>query len=191
MAEHTQVQLTFKDEVIDIDEAIAPLLQEVWAAFGMCRLNSCHDNPHGWIWLHFDSSVRASDFLQAVLRTSWEDRPDGLEPISCRVLGAYPWEAPFTDRDDWEVFQEGRAWRYDTHPCVLIEDESCGPLVILPIGLRFPATNYERVLRCMQQFNGTVPEPANDQLELVLGGNASEGRKSASAEQGTERTPQV
>src|SRR5579875_1626312 len=181
--EHPQIEVAFRDETVKLDEAIAPLLRELWAAFGLCTLNSCQNNPHGWIWLHFDSSVSASDFLQAVLRTCWFDRPLAIEAMARRILGAYPWDAPFSDRDDWEAFQEGRAWRYDTHPYVFTDESRPGrPLVIMPVSVRFPAFDYERVLSCMQEFNGTAPEAGGEQLELI-------GRAPSETEARSNNTP--
>jgi hypothetical protein len=71
MIEHKQVTILdpTSNEMIEVDEGLAPLLKEIWD-FGIRTCNSCQENKPGTMWIEFLTSedVEALILLTALKR---------------------------------------------------------------------------------------------------------------------------
>lgn len=56
----------------DVDEAIAPLILEMWKA-GVYTYQSCQGNPEGWVWIQFADQCDLEKFLSLVGRHAAAD----------------------------------------------------------------------------------------------------------------------
>ena len=140
LIEHRQAAILdpASNQVIEVDEGIAPLLQAIWNS-GITTCNSCQENKPGIIWIEFQAPGDAEAFLTRVI--------SGLDPVNS------------PDAGDWlysRIIGANGGWHYTAHPhdareyideekgtMELNSSESCG--IALSISIRFPVGDYERV----------------------------------------------
>jgi hypothetical protein len=141
MIEHKQIAVLdpTSDNMIEVDEGIAPLLKAIWNS-GITTCNSCQENKPGIIWIEFLWSDDAEAFLTRVT--------SGLDPINS------------PEEDNWlysRIIGQKGGWQYNAHPhdfreyvdedtrtVELNTSEPCG--IALSISIRFPVGDYERLL---------------------------------------------
>ena len=63
---HKMIPVSAGGQSADIDEPIAPLVEEVWKA-GVRTLHSCQDNPTGYVWIETESAADATRFVDIAL----------------------------------------------------------------------------------------------------------------------------
>jgi hypothetical protein len=141
MIEHKQVTILdpTSNEMIEVDEGLAPLLKEIWD-FGIRTCNSCQENKPGTMWIEFLTSEDVEAFLTRIISSL--DLANSSEADNClysRMVG------------------ENCGWQYNAHPhdfreyidaekgtIELNPSEPCG--IALSISIRFPVGDYERLL---------------------------------------------
>lgn len=121
------------------DEELAELLA-LMNKSGVATFLSCQDNNGGRgqvrrIWVEIDA-FDLDEFLRIL------DRPGevaDLESLSHRM-------APEYLPDDWEAFEEDRAWHYDTNV-----NRIEGALMPPGISIRFPYTDLPEIVRRLRE----------------------------------------
>ena len=76
MPKHKTVHVKVGLFEAEIDEEIAPLIEEIWKA-GMGTTNSCQENQPDVAWIEFYSSIDAAEFLD-VVAGEYSDEFDSL-----------------------------------------------------------------------------------------------------------------
>ena len=147
---HKMVRVQVGSREADIDEEIAPLIEEIWRA-DLGTVNSCQDNPPGIVWIEFEIAFQAAEFLDIVAGPYSEEFDSLYNRI--RLM----WE-----RTTGPV--EG-AWQYDIRPsdmsvdmCVVddeyIEEKPTGPPeFVFEVSIRFPRSDLPILLERLRAFN--------------------------------------
>lgn len=170
MFDHKQAKVFFPEyqELIEVDEGIAPLLSNIWDA-GMITCNSCEENEPGIMWIEFFSMKDVEKFLL----------------IQIDALGNRIHRHP--DFNDWFCYRilgyEGsnlRPWRYDAHPNIypvtpnqksIYSKTASGRRIELSISVRFPREDYPVVLDLIENYlakgSGKFEELSDDQWNYV------------------------
>jgi hypothetical protein len=153
---HKTVKVQVGDREADIDEQIAPLIEEVWKA-GIETVGSCQESRPGINCVGFATAADAEKFLDIV--TEYEEN---INSMYNRI----------TDR--WWSEEEERLtplWEYDVYPDDLgvtrtfigdnvIDDSHDGvPNFLFSVTIRFPRTDYPVLLRRMVRHNRARREP--------------------------------
>jgi len=146
---HRTVKVQVGEMQADIDEEIAPLIRELWEA-GIETLNSCQDNPSGFVWVQFATTTDAAAFLDIVAQ--YDDEPDGLY-------------ARITGRCDC-LDDSPPPWQYHAHPedyCLVegyTDDDGeveywheGDPEFFFWMSVRFPRSDYPTVLARLVRYN--------------------------------------
>ena len=141
MIKHKQTAILdpISNEMIEVDEGVAPLLKAVWD-FGIRTCNSCQENKPGIIWIEFPTSEDVEAFLTHVI--------SGIDLANS------------SEADNWlysRIIGENGGWQYNAHPhdfreyinevrgtVELKTSEPCG--ITISISIRFPVGDYERLL---------------------------------------------
>jgi hypothetical protein len=146
--EHKQITVQVGEREAEIDEAIAPLIRELWKADIETR-HSCQESLPGITWISFATAYDAEKFLDIV--AEYDEDPHSLYG---RITGR--WHCP------------GRVapiWEYDAyaHDCNLVEEpineneveewHEGAPAFVFSIAVRFPRSDYPEVLAKMVQHN--------------------------------------
>jgi hypothetical protein len=148
---HPQVVVKVGDREAEIDQGIAPLIEEIWKAdIDTCL--SCQENFPGIMWIDFTSVHDAQRFLNIVARFE-----EGRSSLYNRIVQY--WSAP--DEKTEELF-----WEYDALPMDWNLDESFDddantvamshpgrPFIRFSLSVRFPQCDYPVVLKRMQRYN--------------------------------------
>lgn len=136
----------------DVDIAIAPLIRELWRA-GLWTQLSCEDNDGrggggGYVWVQF---VHASA-LEQFLRILFPVRDDEIESLYNRAIGGI-------EPDDWQAFNDERAWRYRAHPTDRNEagHTTKAADIWLTADVWFPRTDLDDVIELMLRHNTDRP----------------------------------
>lgn len=140
LIEHKQTAILnpASNHVVEVDEGIAPLIQDLWS-LGIVTCNSCQENKPGIVWIEFHTAEDVEAFLMRIV--------SGLDPVN----------SPQADK--WlysRVMGASGGWQYTAHPHDAREyiDEENGTLELnssescaieLSISIRFPIGDYERL----------------------------------------------
>ena len=150
MPEHKTVHVKVGDFEADIDEELAPLIEEIWK-MDFPTVNSCQENQPGVAWIEFFSSVDAAEFLD-VVAGEYSDESDSLYN---RIRGEW---------DGTSGPVQGK-WKFDIHPVDMsirqwyvdegcIDEEPTGaPEFLFHVSIRFPRTDIDVLLQRMREFN--------------------------------------
>lgn len=140
LEEHKQVQVRVGGWEEDIDEVIAPLIEELWIA-GIETTLSCQQDGYGLVWVAFPDADNALTFLNIVARLEGEED----KALYGRVTDYLP-----------------NAWRYDLHVDDLGEYlgpdgqtlEHTGDVdIVFSVSIRFPAFDLPTVLDRLREHN--------------------------------------
>jgi hypothetical protein len=146
-ATHKQVLVRVGDRQDEVDAGIAPLIAELWRA-GIGTWMSCEDNDgmggSGKVWIVFDTPDDAAAFLNIV--------------ASSPNLNAQSLYSRINDR----LSATRKCWEYEAYLHDLeLEDVVGGdeyhngePCFDFSISIRFPHSDYARVLARMRKHNG-------------------------------------
>lgn len=140
MLGHETVRLPDPDgAMIEVDKGIAELLSALWA-HDIMTLNSCQENEPGIIWIEFQTTDDAAEFLQLAVPS----RKGGRRGLYSRAY-QYGW---------------GHDWRYDIHLLDLAERTNAAtdeikydgpPEYHFSISVRFPVADYPLILKNIGQ----------------------------------------
>ncbi len=170
MFDHKQAKVFCPEcqELIEVDEGIAPLLSIIWDA-GMITCNSCEENEPGIMWIEFFSMMDVEKFLL----------------IQIDALGNRIHKHP--DFNDWFCYRilgyEGndlRPWRFDAHPNIypvtpnqksIYSRSSSNRRIELSVSVRFPREDYQIVLDLIKYYlarnSCTFEELSDDQWNYI------------------------
>jgi hypothetical protein len=143
---HRTVPVEHAGLAAEIDTAIAPLVLEVWRA-GLRTVNSCQDNPRGYVWLEFESLGDATRFLDLAV----EPAGVGSEGVTDLYHRAFR-EGPGAF---WPLSR--RLWLYKVLPRNIGQAGTVQADFLLSV--RFPQTDLPALLDRLRAHNGT---PAAD-----------------------------
>lgn len=147
---HKMVRVQVGSFEDDIDEEIAPLIEEIWKA-DIRTINSCQENRPGIVWIEFPTVYGAADFLNIA-----------AGPFSHELDGLYNRISLAWERDPGPV--EG-AWKYDLHPFDMavgvcdvddgsVEEKPTGPPeFVFGVSIRFPRSDLPILLKRLRAFN--------------------------------------
>lgn len=159
MPEHRQVLLRAGHQTAEVDEGIAPLIEQVWLADIETTL-SCEENKPGIAWIDFESPQDARRFLNIVAR--FERKSDSLYHRVLRCDG-YPFPAWTYDIHPWDVSligdddREAHLGRSDFH---------------FSVSIRFPRSDIPVLLDLLKTYN------ARRSATSMSGTNDSQAEKS-------------
>ena len=141
---HKQVRVKEGYFEADIDEELAPLIQELWKA-DLATVLSCQENLPGIVWIEFLITTDLAEFLSIVA----EYEPE-CESLYHRILGHTDvegcWEYDFFPADF--ALHEGRDGITDWH--------EGAPDFYFNASVRFPRTDLPMLLDRMMQHNAFV-----------------------------------
>lgn len=145
---HKQIRVCIGDREADIDEGIAPLIEELWKA-DIETFNSCQENKPGIIWIQFASPEDASRSLDIVAQYE-----DGVDTLYNRARIAW---APFDDKDmtapfwEYAILPEDMAMveEYDENEDLIEESHMGKPCFTFSVSIRFPVADYAVILERM------------------------------------------
>lgn len=103
MTTHKQTTVTVGNMKADIDEGIAPLIEQIWKA-DIYTVNSCEENRPDIIWIEFLTPDDASWFLNIVAQYDKD-----IDSLYNRARNGW---LPCDDNDMPHPF-----WEYALHPC--------------------------------------------------------------------------
>jgi hypothetical protein len=138
---HRTVPIEHDGVAAEIDMAIAPLVLEVWRA-GLRTVNSCQDNPSGFVWLEFESLGDATRFLDIAVQPAGAV-PDDLHDLYHRAFREGP--GAF-----WPLSR--RLWLYKVLPRNTGQPDLVQADFLLSV--RFPQTDLPAVLERLRAHNG-------------------------------------
>jgi hypothetical protein len=153
---HKTVRVRVGEWSANIDEAIAPLIEEIWKA-DIATTNSCEENRPGIVWIEFLSADDAASFLNVV--AEYEEEIDSLynrmhhgwDSKSGRVSAPF-WEYDIHPQDfalQWEV---------DEDDCVDEWHEGTADF-FFSVSIRFPSSDVPTLLQRLRRYNGAEREP--------------------------------
>jgi hypothetical protein len=186
---HRQVPVQVGRWQADVDEGIAPLIEEIWRA-GIETVMSCQQNTFGRIWLCFLHACEAEKFLDVVARYQ-----DGEDELYWRInphwdnRGPLPqWEYSVNVEDlalvnvgDEDVIE----YAYDPPPAFLFS-----------VSVRFPPQDLPVILERLREHNaqaaGENGQPAgqNGQAAGEASGPAGKGTGASGTAGGSEMGPE-
>ncbi len=146
---HKTVRVQVGSFEADIDEEIAPLIEEIWRA-DLYTINSCQENRPGIMWIQFMSADEAAAFLDIVAGSySYE-----LDSLYNRIRLMW-------DTDTGPV--EG-SWEYAISPFDIavddrivdeyIDEEPTGPpQFVFNVSIRFPRSDVPILVQRLRAFN--------------------------------------
>ncbi len=146
MFDHEKIFLQHPRHVqpVAVDRDIAPLIQTLWR-LGINTDDSCQSMGPGHVWIQFSSAHDAEKFLSMVAGIRDCEGPEAADGLYFRMLST-----------------EG-GWEYEVAPwdtnLLLDPDEKGGefagpPEMVLPVGVKFPMTDYFRVLHLLRTTHG-------------------------------------
>jgi hypothetical protein len=145
---HEAVRVVWGDQSADIDEAIAPLILEIWKA-GIRTANSCEDNvPRGFVWIQFPTTQDAERFLNII--GEYEDE----EPAPSRyrrVLAEAEWPGEWryaVGLEDWAVDCE-----VDEENWIVEKRTRDRPMFCFWVSIRFPRSDIRWVTQRITDHN--------------------------------------
>lgn len=149
----------------NIDEGIAPLILELWKA-SLLTFNSCEENQPGIMWIEFADVATAETFLDIV--AEYDPSPDSLYS---RIR--FGWTQ--RQKDDvpgtwlYDVGLEDLAIEYMEIDENTMDERSTGPCsFIFSLSVRFPQTDYPRLLERMKAYNKGLLEEPNELSDSEL-----------------------
>jgi transcriptional regulator with XRE-family HTH domain len=139
LEEHKEVPVKVLDREADIDEAIAPLIEQIWLA-GINTVMSCQQSIGGKIWVEFDTCEDLVEFLNIVMGWPTEDREDRLFG---RINPELEADGPYPE------------WSYELNLADLAIDDGryAGPDLACFVSVRFPPQDYPTILERMKNYN--------------------------------------
>ena len=145
---HKTVVLRYESEDVEIDEELAPLIQEIWKA-DIATYMSCQETDRGIAWIEFDSMHDFLGFLNIV--TKFEAGADTLyNRINLQLTG--------------EI--SSPTWEYQVNLLDIDEEgRKAGGVVdfFASIGVYFPHEDLPVILQRLQAHNQT-PKQLNPNL---------------------------
>jgi hypothetical protein len=100
---HPQTTLRRRDEDIEVDEALAPFLELLWA-HNIETMMSCQDNPEGSdrVWINFSSTADAELFLRLAVPHP-KEMPFSPDSLYNRVyVHWFPEEWPRSNKQEFD-----------------------------------------------------------------------------------------
>jgi hypothetical protein len=160
---HHMVRVRVGEWEADIDEEIAPLIEEIWKA-DIDTANSCQENKPGIVWIEFLSADDAASFLNIV--AEYEEEIDSLynrirhgwDSISGRLSAPF-WEYTIHPQD-FALQQE-----VDEEDCVDEWHEGIADF-FFSVSIRFPRSDVPTLLERLRRYNGATREPVESQAAL-------------------------
>jgi hypothetical protein len=132
---HKQVRVQVGNWCADVDEGIAPLIEQIWLA-NIDTALSCQENQPGIVWIFFPSPTDARRFLSIVALYDWD-----ADSIYQRVLGT----------DDHSIPD----WSFDLVVDDLLDDQY--PLRrrrwSFSVSIRFPITDIPLLMARLKEHN--------------------------------------
>lgn len=150
---HKTVVLRYEDEDIEIDEALVPLIQEIWKA-DIATMMSCQETESGIAWIKFDSMDDFLRFLNIVAK--YQEGANTLyNRINYQLTGDISkplWEYNITLHDIESAAEERR---------------QVGGIVDfdVTVGLYFPREDMSIIFERIQAHNQVSPSVAGSILE--------------------------
>lgn len=142
-SKHTTVIVQVADSKAEIDEALAPLIQELWRA-GITTTMSCQELEPEVAWIEFPSIEELFRFLNVTTRYE-----PGVDTLYNRILDQLtgPMSAP--------------TWEYQLHLMDIFEGQeeqivdglACFDAMV---SVYFPTTDIPVVLQRLQAFNNAA-----------------------------------
>ena len=137
---HKTVLLHYQNEDVEIDEVLAPLIQEIWKA-DIVTMMSCQETESGIAWIEFDSMDDLLKFLNIV--SEYEEGVDTLyNRINHQLTGditkpIWHYQVNLQDLDEYEP------------------DREDGGLVdfLATVGIYFPHEDLPIIFERIQAFN--------------------------------------
>lgn len=124
--------------MIEVDEGIAPLLQDIWN-HGIVTCNSCQENRPGMMWIEFLGPEDAEAFLTRIA--------SGLDPIGSPQAGNWLYSRIKSGDGGWQYAahpHDAREYIDEEHGTIeLNSSHAC--LITLSISIRIPVGDYERL----------------------------------------------
>lgn len=146
-ADHRLVRMRHRGREIDVDEEMAPLIQELWRA-GIETVACCQEGEDGLAWIEFRQAGDAERFLNAV--AVYED---GNASLYRRLS----WLA-FTPDEEGGARLHPKSWRYWVRPVdETLQTEgpaSNRPAFVLSLSVLFPREDLPILLGRMRGRNG-------------------------------------
>jgi hypothetical protein len=154
---HKQVHVSVGYMEEDIDEGIAPLIEQLWMA-GISTDNSCEENQPGIIWIEFSTTRDAARFLNIVaqyeeeIETLYNRARHGWRPVDEKDMPLPLWEYDICP-DDLALELD-----FDENGDVVEELHPRPPHFTFTVSIRFPKADYPLVLERMTQHNARAKE---------------------------------
>lgn len=144
--QHRQVRVTVGGIVADVDEELAPLIEQLWKA-GIATSLSCQENRPGIAWIMFPLVGDLSRFLDIVAEYDPEDA-SLYRRISLASDDEGCWEYDVLPEDDalHEEFLNGGVEEWH-------EGEAC---FYFNVSVRFPRTDLPTLLQRLMRHNGCL-----------------------------------
>ncbi|HEV8276809.1 MAG TPA: hypothetical protein VGQ26_14095 [Streptosporangiaceae bacterium] len=136
---HPQVHVQVGNRQAHVDQALAPLIRELWRA-GIDTNMSCQQDGHGLVWIQLPPAS-AEAFLNIVAGNRPADSDLDPDSLYNRVIG------------DLQPSDLCGAWRLEAAPCDFAAVGMPADIDIA-ISVRFPPADLPAVLDCLQAHNG-------------------------------------
>lgn len=151
MAKHNTVHVKVGNFEADIDEELAPLIEEIWKA-DIPTVNACQENRNGIAWIEFLTGIDVADFLNVVAGKY----SDEINSLYNRIRGEWDDAVTGPAEGKWQfsmrsVDMSVRQWFVDENS---IDEEVMGPPeFIFHVSIHFPRTDIPVLLQRMREFN--------------------------------------
>lgn len=143
MFEHetAPIRLPYSTDTVEVDKDIAALIQALWDR-GIETEESCQNIGPGSVWIQFSTSHDALMFLSLVASIRETEGPEAADRLYHRMIDG-----------------EG-GWEYEIAPgdlnLIMVDEEGVAgfsgpPDLVLPVAVRFPVSDYFRVLHLVMQ----------------------------------------
>jgi hypothetical protein len=147
---HKQVTVTVREWSAEVDEKLAPLIEELWQA-GLGTLQSCqHHSVTGKAWISFPTANDAESFLNMVVGGG---KQTGWARAEMQYFGQYEATAKPLGKYDEESRHHPAEWEFHA----FVWDEAFGnggePNFWIGIAVLFPRRDLKRVLERVRTWN--------------------------------------
>jgi hypothetical protein len=149
---HPVTHIAHGDIEAEVDRGIAPLVLEAWRA-GVTTRQSCEEDPHGLVWLQFETIVDLLDFLTIVSGNSFQRRSlydrllYGYDRIAEPCANQWRYEIVVHDLAVDEVEIRDGVWK---------EIHLGSPMFQAFVSVRFPRRDIPPVFHRLKKYNRAV-----------------------------------